>query len=336
MNFESREAAVSDLDRCAELLSPAFTSRSPERGELRAMWTEIVESRCGVSTVTNEVDDRSAILTFTIAVFVNDERAREYHHGASPCIAQRMVAEWGAGGRPFLRPEEVARANGNGGLNLVVTHHGHQSDPRAFIAMYEAWRWALRGWNFKSYTAEYFTDPHFDRRAWGRSLGFRVLDYSPGQIRSAGILPERAPFAWLATRDDALRSPGYGTALVFGSFARPRFAFTLREQRVLNLALDGGTDASIARAVGVSESAIKKYFRTVYDKVTDACILDTLGNGASDRRGAEMRRHLLSYLREHTEELRPYQYPAPDERGRAKIRMSLRASRDLAVAPAYA
>jgi DNA-binding CsgD family transcriptional regulator len=336
MNFESREASAADLGRCLELLSPRFTIDQSQRRALRAMWAEIVESRCGITGVTNELDERSAILTFAIAVFVSDERARAYHRGASPCIARRMLAEWAGGGRPFLTPDEVARANGNGGLNVVVTHYGHRRDPRAFIAMYEAWRLALRGWNFASYTAEYFTDAHLDRRAWGTSLGFRVVEYAPEQIRKAGIPAERAPFAWVATRDDAMRSPGYGTALVFGSFSRPRFAFTLRQQHVLSLALDGGTDASIARAAGLSESAVKKYFRMIYDKVADSGVLSALDNGASDQRGAEVRRHLLNYLREHIEELRPYRPAVTGERARPEIRPSMRPLRDLAVTPAYA
>jgi DNA-binding CsgD family transcriptional regulator len=151
-----------------------------------------------------------------------------------------------------------------------------------------------------------FTEPERDDRAWGRDLGFRVLEYAPSRCLAAGIPLERAPFLWVASREEAKSDAHYGLALLFETYAPPRFALTLREQQVLSLALDGGTDTSVARTANVSKSAVKKIFRTIYAKVARAGIIDLRADDAPEQRGAETRRHLLNYVREHPQELRPY------------------------------
>jgi Bacterial regulatory proteins, luxR family len=309
MNLELRDARVSDLGRLVQLVSPSLCDPS-EREALRSMWSEIIQSRHGISCVAANVDQSFAIVHFSLCLFVSDERADEYHRCGRPLIARHLLAEWNAGGRPFLHVDEIARANAGSGLNLVVTHYGgKRGDALAAIANYEGARRALRGWNLRSYTTEIFTDLQHDDREWGRSLGYRVLEYSPDALRAAGIPQDRAPFLWVATRSDAEFSPGYGTALLFTTYAPPRFAFTPREQRVLTLALDGATDSSIASAIGISESAVKKHFRRVYEKAHACCVFGPVVVGEDPghpTRGVEQRRRLLNFLREHPEELRPY------------------------------
>lgn len=138
-------------------------------------------------------------------------------------------------------------------------------------------------------------------------MGYRVLEYSPDVLRAAGIPQDRAPLVWAATRRDAKSNPGYAVALLFNTFAKPRLQFTRLEQDLLGLALHGATDASIAHIAGFSESAIKKHFRTLYEKVYAAGVFDGVADAGTARptRGLELRRHLLTYLREHPEELRP-------------------------------
>jgi DNA-binding CsgD family transcriptional regulator len=268
-----------------------------------------LRSRCGISGVAVDAED-SAIVHFFFGLFVSDRRAAEYHECRRPLISRRLLAEWRAGERPFFDAEQIARANAGSGLNFVAAYYGgRRDDPRSSIANYEGSRRAVRGWNLRTYTSEMCTDPQRDNREWGRSLGYRVLEYSPDDVRMAGIPEDWAPFIWAATRRDAEFNPGYATALLFMTYAPPRFAFTPREQHVLNLALDGATDCAIARAASISESAVKKHFRTLYEKVRAAGAFEPLVAGApaaESTHGVELRRHLLTYLREHPEELRPY------------------------------
>ena len=92
-------------------------------------------------------------------------------------------------------------------------------------------------------------------------------------------------------------------------YAPPRFSFRRSEQRLLFLALDGGTDKELADELGISLSAVKKTWRMIYDRVA-ACQPELIpSNSQADAwtqdRGKQKKQRLLAYLREHPEELRP-------------------------------
>jgi hypothetical protein len=73
------------------------------------------------------------------------------------------------------------------------------------------------------------------------------------------------------------------------------------------LAGKSGTDEELTEALGVSLPTIKKMWLAVYRRMTDGqsnTNRDSGGPGAAER-GKEKRRHLLAYLRDHPEELRP-------------------------------
>lgn len=127
-------------------------------------------------------------------------------------------------------------------------------------------RHVLADWNLRTYTTEMFAVPQRGDREWGKSLGYRLLEYVPNDLRTASVPDGWGPFLWVATRHDAEFDPGYATALLFAIYAAPRFAFTAREEHVLRLAFEDATDLSIARILRISEPAVKKYFRTIYEK----------------------------------------------------------------------
>ncbi len=308
MDLALRDAAPSDFAQCLALLASPLLCGPAQYDALCDFWSEIIRSGAGTAAVAADAEDPRTIVHFAFSVFISDERTEECRRCTAPLLAQRLVAEWAAGGRPFLGEREIARANAHPGLNLLVTHYGRRvGDPRVDIANYESSRRALRGWNLRSFTVECFTEPQRDMRAWGRSLGYGVLEYSTDRVREAGIPRDRAPFLLTAARSDLPGNTGYGANLLFAAFSPPRFGLNARQQQLLSLALDGGTDLTIAHAAGISEAAVKKHFRTIYDKVSSAGIFDSLTvKRTLEKRGAEARRHLLNYLREHPEELRPY------------------------------
>jgi len=151
-------------------------------------------------------------------------------------------------------------------------------------------------------------NPELNPDRWGASLGYRVRQYTHGQLIEAGIAEADAPSLWTATRADAVRNPGYAMAVLFNSFTPPRCRFSPAEQGTLRLALDGKTDDAIARETDVSLASVKKRFRGIYEKALGAVPQDEIltAPAAEGKRGAEVRRRLLNYVREHPEELRPY------------------------------
>jgi DNA-binding CsgD family transcriptional regulator len=308
MDLALRDATPSDFAQCLALLASPLLCDPARRDALCDFWSEIIRSGAGTAAVAADAVDPTLIIHFGFSVFISDERTQDYRRCTTPLLARRLVEEFAAGGCPFLRGPELARANAEPGLNLLVTHYGRRSgDPRVDIANYESSRRALRGWNLRSFTVECFTESQRDMRAWGKSLGYSVLEYSPDRLRAADIPPNRAPFLLTAARCELAGNTGYGTNLLFLSFSPPRLGLNARQQQLLSLALDGGTDLTIARAAGISEAAVKKHFRMIYDKVSGTGIVDSLAvKRTLEKRGAEARRHLLNYLRDHPEELRPY------------------------------
>ncbi|MBV9233287.1 MAG: hypothetical protein JO030_04535 [Candidatus Eremiobacteraeota bacterium] len=312
MEYIFRQAKVSDFDQCIELLASPWLCDPSQQPALREMWREIVQSRCGIHGVILEAQQPSVVLGFFFMVFVPYHRVKEYHECRRPLISRRLLADWVARRHPFLDADEVARTNAAEGVNCVVTHYGRRwrrPDSRAHLANYELSRSVMRGWNMRSLTIEIFTDANRNDREYGRSLGYRVLEYPPQVLRAAGIPHEQRPFLWLATRDEEGGKPAYGTAVIFQAPPRPRFAFAPLEQQLLTLSLEGATDTAMAHELGISVATVKKHFRGIHERVAAVAVLDApLAEALLDheRRSPQMRRRLLKYLRDHPEELRPY------------------------------
>ncbi|MBV9233288.1 MAG: hypothetical protein JO030_04540 [Candidatus Eremiobacteraeota bacterium] len=308
MGLILREPDAGDFDQCIALLQSPWPCDPSNYDDLRAMWRHIIESGCGATVVALDPMAPSRVIAFGFAVFVADERAQEYQQCRTPLLARRILKEWIAGRQPFLNADEVARANAGSGLNLLVTHYGRRIDSGPY-ENYEAARFMLSGWNLRSFTAEVCFDPQRDDREYSRFLGFDILEYPGDAIRRANIPYERRPLIWAANRQQHDWRHQYGATLLFASFAPPRLKLSPLEQHLLRLAFDGVTDRTIADNLGISVATVKKHFRRVYDRVADAGVLEGLMAEAppdGDSRGREMRRHLLNYLRDHPEELRPY------------------------------
>jgi len=88
---------------------------------------------------------------------------------------------------------------------------------------------------------------------------------------------------------------------------RPHFAFTLGEQQLLELALEGCDDESVAKSLFVTVPAIKRRWENIFRRVAairpDLSPLD--GDG---RRGIQKRQRVVAYVRSHPEELRPFDF----------------------------
>ena len=73
--------------------------------------------------------------------------------------------------------------------------------------------------------------------------------------------------------------------------------------------LPGGTDAELADELGTCVSIVKNKWRSIYNRVAsrwpELFSDDSHADVQISERGREKRRRLLTYLREHPEELRP-------------------------------
>ncbi len=142
----------------------------------------------------------------------------------------------------------------------------------------------------------------------GEASGFRLGRYDDAQLHVAGVPSDKAPWVWIATREDAAVAPvGIALALLFRTFSPPRFGFIFFEQDLLQLAADPHTNQFVAQHNNLASKhkEVLSYHlrqgRQSDRRCTDFCFL----RRPTGVRGVETRRHLLKYLGEHPEELHP-------------------------------
>jgi len=100
----------------------------------------------------------------------------------------------------------------------------------------------------------------------------------------------------------------FGGARMASMFHRYPIRLALRRvhRELLACALEGLTDSELSARLSLSPSAIKKRWASVYEHVEGLIPgLPPLADRTDKTRGAERRRHVLNYLREHPEEFRP-------------------------------
>jgi hypothetical protein len=208
-----------------------------------------------------------------------------------------------------LDAQEIAAANAGDGLDIAVILHHWQKDVADSVKrevrryLMEKFLDDIRGFRMREVLAE---ARETDELPWCLAGGFRLRSDSPTQ--DSTVLPGEARRMLVGiTREEALESEGSMLSLIF-HHSPPQFGFTPSQRRLLFEAIQPRTDVEIARALGVSLSAVKKTWAGIFDRAS--VILDADADEAGSRhqpatRGAQKRHVLLTYLREHPEELRP-------------------------------
>jgi DNA-binding CsgD family transcriptional regulator len=112
----------------------------------------------------------------------------------------------------------------------------------------------------------------------------------------------------VVTREEALRTPGNLVWMLF-QYGEPALGFQPSEHQLLNAALAGLTDEALANKLGIRQPAVKKRWRSIFARVSARPDLfpesrDGLDDGS---RGRQTRHYILAYVREHPEELRPFE-----------------------------
>jgi hypothetical protein len=248
-----------------------------------------------------------------LAVFVSDEFFRELKTTPFFWVGPELVKRIARGNSPLLSDAEVRDANSTVGLNLLVWHNTiHPVDLiRAEVgtpamASFEDY---CRGFRLRELIgqADCLEQMQAQRNAGGLYFhraenhyadfpAVNALDFG-GEPRNAGM-----------SRDLALSHGASWVGSLF-LYAPPQFCFNRSEQRLLTLALEGGTDKELGDELGISEFAVKKTWRLIYDRVAARQPELIPDNSQSDElmqdRGKQKKQRLLAYLRKHPEELRP-------------------------------
>jgi DNA-binding CsgD family transcriptional regulator len=317
VQIRSRPLLPKDVRKCVEIVS-THEVLGPRYGDTLRYLPDAILSLIGRDALTAPVfealeGNTTRILGAAICTFVTDDFLREIKTPplawATPLLLRRMEQ----GNSPVLSDEDVLGANSTSGLNLYVWHSGltveHIRAPEIASMLLPEFVRHFRGYHLKELLQQTESLEHFHGMRMAGGLRVSPLDgtyqdfwetdpVDPYEPQLVGVNEEMS---------DLLR----GSALTeLFNFKAPILGFTRSEQRLLNCALEGGTDQELSDRLFISQSAIKKAWRSAYERV-DAFGLATIPKNPKYHegrieRGREKKRHLLAYLREHPEELRPF------------------------------
>jgi DNA-binding CsgD family transcriptional regulator len=307
-----------DIPACARIYEDRFAFDA----ETSAAFIEMMSSLLPVLMVRGVViDDQDRqtpserIVAFGLSSFITDGFLRECLAGKEPFITARLVRWWREGcALPLLDLPKISRSNSLGGLNLHVLARGMALERLAGAEFHivtekliESFFYLHGGYQIKSFTQEVFGDAGRSRLAQG---GASVLaDYSVFYSGRPRPGPDQQPYLMGCLRADWDGRVGNNQSRLF-AYSAPHYSFSFGQKEVLQHALYGASDEEIANMLGVSLSTVHKRWRAIFERV--AHVDPTLfGNDVPTReskRGAEKRRHILNYVQQHLEEIRPHEH----------------------------
>ncbi len=308
MKLLGRTTRPTDLDRCLELVRDRFLYDDAALVDLKAMWQSVIDRDVGRSAVVFESDRPERVLAFGVSAAVSDARLASIVANAAPFIGRSLLDAWRLGDDPFLDEPSFAKANARDGLSVVVIHNGFDETieprflPDALSVMSENFVNMHTGSNLKIVMHEAFGIP----ADIAIDLGMRITRYSAGhEALIASVPPDRTPIITTMTRAYAEQHPGnLVMAQTFLRFSPPQCDLSGAERRLLRLALEGTPDDVVADVLQIAPRTLKKRWADVYARMERVTGIAPGGGGG--RRGAEIRRHVLRYVRQHPEEMHAY------------------------------
>ena len=318
MGLRFRRMQPADVGPCVQVFAkiPAIARRYGSAiGDLRAAWERLVDGEAMGTSVFEEVNGpQITMLGVGVGIFVHDDFVRELKtpplFWVGPELTKRVVR----GDSPILSDIDVREANSGGGLNLLVWEAclipEFAKRPDANHLMLTAFIDLYRGFRCKEAISSQAESA--ERLQWMIDGGGLLWDAARGRyVRSLGKdLADvfREPHIVGTTPEVECSRPGSSVSPLF-DYHRPELGFSRGEQRLLLAALPGRTDEELCRELGTSVPTVKSMWRTIFNRAAShlpELFSDHLQMEARNaERGKEKRRHLLAYLRDHPEELRP-------------------------------
>ncbi len=313
MKLHGRTTQPEDLDQCLTSLRDRFLYSEDQLNHLRAMWFSLLSRDVARSAVVFDEAEPRRILAFGISAPLRQMRFDEILRDKAPFIARTLLDEWLSGRKPFLDEREYAFANASDGLSTYVLHNGlsevvnTSNLPNVLSKLSEAFVTQHAGCQLRAIAHESFGVPP----EFAMDLGMRVIEYASQHQRELSDSPvDRKSFIILMTRDHAEQHPGnLMLNALFLRFNPPRFSLNSIERRLLRFAVEGESDERIANLLEIAPRTVKKRWADIYlvmEPATGIPSGELLGH-----RGAEIRRHVLRYIRQHPEELHAYAQETP-------------------------
>ncbi len=321
MSIRYRPMRLNDVRECIGILAahPLVSARyGTSLADLGPVWLRLLASEglASAAAVEEEAAGKTRIPALGVSAFVSDEFLRELKASPHFWIGPELLRRIGRGQSPLLSAKQVSEANSRGGLNVAVWHGSLRAEDNQRTEVWSALTAAFLEYHCGFLLKEIVVQAESREHLLGmRNTGtffWNAADRAYGPFPD-GNLDEivTRPHVSGLTREMALEQPGSWGGSLFVLHRPPQFGFNRSEQRLLLAALEGGTDGQLSDRLGISVDAVRKSWRSIYARVA-ACSgrliaenSPAAGDDGTGERGKEKKHHLLAYLHEHPEELRP-------------------------------
>jgi hypothetical protein len=313
MSIRCRPLRPKDVAGCVEIVAqhPFIGPRyAGIISALPAVWLSLLGREAFRAYVYEDLQDSPPRLVGVgCSAIISDAFLREVKTPPFFWIGAELTRRVSGGRSPLLLDKQVRETNSNGGVNVTVwegavnvpdMHRGEVSHSflSTFIELH-------RGFFLKEIIGQGSTD---DTLAAVLRAGYLFISSSNGQYTETIDKPPHElilePHLTGLTRELAHSRLGTWASTLF-AYEPPRFGFSPGEQRQLLVALLGGTDVDLSDTLGISLSAVKKAWNSIYERVSTHDPNLVPATGVAEERGKTKKQHLLAYLRDHPEELRP-------------------------------
>lgn len=311
--FSWRKTRPSDLAQCLAL-HPAKNGAETV-GHARALdgWRHLLEMAHATRSAVVEMRAKGhvEIVGFGFASFVKQSFIEDEIRKPRPGLNSRIV-ESAVNGNPVVATyAEVRDANTRGHLQQVILDTSWKNGPltsaqvdEVRVVLGRAYQELFIGYRFSRILVE-LVDELDSWHIRGLKV-FRTIDEFDDFYRANPETKWNRDRRLIEVSLDSIRADPHSVAAgLFQHHVQPHFAFTRGEQELLELALEGVEDAAAAESLFVSLPAVKRRWASIFERVgairPDLCPMD--GEGT---RGTQKRQRILTYVRSHPEELRPF------------------------------
>ncbi len=319
--FSWRKTTASDLPDCLKL-HPAKNGAEivGNRRAIRA-WNQIFEMKhaCRSALVEVHWEGHVEIVGFGFASFVKKSFAESEVLNPTPGLNSRIIDSVVSGNSVIASYEEVRDANTHGDLQQVILDTSWKNGrlnaaqvDEVRVLLGRAYQELFSGYSFSRILWECVDELDLWHIRGHRS--FRIASRFEAYRRANPETtwnPDRA--LGMVTVESMRDDPHSVAAGLFHHHQQPQFAFTRIEQELLEVALEGDDDVSASKSLFVTVPAIKRRWASIFARVAairpDLCPLDADGT-----RGIQKRQRVLAYVRNHPQELRPFNVSEPQRK----------------------
>ena len=313
LTFSWRKTRAADLAEClklhpaklgAEIVGPARATRA---------WQKLLEMSHATRSAVVEMRDnnRVEIVGFGLGSFVTKEFADHEVRHPQPGLNSRIIKSLVDEEPVIATYDEIRHANTKGELQQAILENSWKDGrltasqvDRVRVLLGQAYQELFAGYCF----SRLFTEMVDELDMWNASghKYLQVVSRFEDFYRANPETKWNVGRVLFQTTADTMRDHPHSVAAgLFRNHVQPRFGFTRKEQELLELALEGADDAAAAKSLFVTLPAIKRRWSNMFARI-NSISPDLCPDDGQATRGIQKRHRILTYVRNHPEELRPF------------------------------